>query len=120
MKARSIGLVTKLALVGLFVLAAKPPQAAESSAGSVNMENVAKIKVGSSTEQQVKELLGVPYRMTNYGDCNPVDYQEIWEYLGQEADGVFKVHIEFDEAHIARIVAKDTKIRTNRGSGGRV
>jgi hypothetical protein len=51
---------------------------------------------------------------------NPVDYQEIWEYLGQEEDGVFKVHIEFDEAHIARIVAKDTKRRTNRRYGGRV
>lgn len=47
--------------------------------------------------------------MTNYFDCNPVDCQENWEYLGQEADGVFETRIEFDEAHIARMVAKDTK-----------
>ena len=47
--------------------------------------------------------------MTNYSDCNPVDCQENWEYLGQEADGVFETRIEFDEAHIARMVAKNTK-----------
>ena len=36
--------------------------------------------------------------MANYGDCNPIDYQEIWEYLGHNADGAFKIDIEFDEA----------------------
>lgn len=36
--------------------------------------------------------------MTNYFDCNPVDCQENWEYLGQEADGVFETRIEFDES----------------------
>jgi len=56
--------------------------------------------------------------MTNYGDSNPVDYQEIWEYLGQDADGVFKIHMEFDEAYIVRCQGHEE--RTNRGSGGRV
>jgi outer membrane protein assembly factor BamE (lipoprotein component of BamABCDE complex) len=77
-----------------------------SAAGDLNGEMIAKIKVGSTTRAQVKELLGAPSRMNNYGDCNPVDYQETWEYLGHDANGAFKISIEFDEAGIARIVAK--------------
>lgn len=75
----------------------------------VILANVAKIRVGFSNREQIKELLGSPFRATNDGDCNPVDYQEKWEYLGHDANGMFKIDIEFDEAGIARIVAKDTK-----------
>lgn len=75
----------------------------------VDMANVAKIQVGVTTAEQVKGLLGEPYSKTNYGDCNPVDYQEFWEYVGHDINGIFKIHIEFDDAHIARIVAKDPK-----------
>ncbi len=82
------------------------PGAGTSAAGDLNLEMIAKIKVGSTTRAQVKELLGAPWRMNNYGDCNPVDYQETWEYLGRDANGAFKISIEFDEAGIARIVAK--------------
>jgi outer membrane protein assembly factor BamE (lipoprotein component of BamABCDE complex) len=97
------------ALLCSFSTAAKPRQAGTPATNDVTLENVAKIKVGTSTEDQIKELLGNPFRATNYGDCNPIDYQEVWEYLGHDADGLFKIHIEFDEAGIARIVAKDTK-----------
>jgi hypothetical protein len=38
-----------------------------------------------------------------------MDYQEFWEYLGHDENGVFKIHIEFDDSGIARILAKDTK-----------
>jgi outer membrane protein assembly factor BamE (lipoprotein component of BamABCDE complex) len=75
----------------------------------VNLSNVAKIQVGVTTAQQIKELLGSPYSKTNYGDCNPVDYREFWEYVGHDANGIFKIHIDFDEAHIARLIAKDSK-----------
>lgn len=81
----------------------------ETSTGEVNLAAVAKIKAGNTTREQIKELLGPPYRMTNYGDCSPIDYQEFWEYLGHDENGIFKIHIEFDEAGIARIVGKDTK-----------
>lgn len=80
-----------------------------AGATDVSLQNVAKIKVGVMTRDQIKELLGPPYRMTNYGDCSPVDYQEFWEYLGRDSNGIFKIHIEFDDAGIARIVGKDTK-----------
>jgi outer membrane protein assembly factor BamE (lipoprotein component of BamABCDE complex) len=97
------------ALLCSFSTAALPPQAGAPTTNDVTLANVAKIKVGTSTGDQIKELLGTPFRATNYGDCNPIDYQEVWEYLGHDADGMFKIHIEFDEAGIARIVAKDTK-----------
>jgi len=95
-----------LALSYSFAVASEAPKAAASTTSDLSMDLVAKIKVGSSTGAQVKELLGTPWRTNNYGDCNPVDYQETWEYLGHDADGRFKISIEFDEAGIARIVAK--------------
>lgn len=78
-------------------------------AKDVSMADVAKIQVGLTTAEGVQALLGTPYSKTNYGDCNAVDYQEFWEYVGHDENGIFKIHIEFDDAHIARIVAKDPK-----------
>jgi outer membrane protein assembly factor BamE (lipoprotein component of BamABCDE complex) len=75
-------------------------------AGNDLMDKAAKIKAGSSTGVQVSELLGAPWRSTNYGDCHPVDYQEIWEYVGHDSTGLFRIHIEFDDNGVAQIVAK--------------
>jgi outer membrane protein assembly factor BamE (lipoprotein component of BamABCDE complex) len=97
------------ALLALAAATAGMTAARAADPPSVDMDNVAKIQVGTSTASDVKALLGAPYRMTNYGDCNPIDYQEFWEYLGRDANGVFKIHIEFDDAHVARIIAKDNK-----------
>ncbi len=72
----------------------------------INDAAFSKIKVGSTTEARVRELLGTPWRTTNYGDCHPVDFQEIWEYRGQDSGGTYKLQIEFDEGGIARIVVK--------------
>ncbi len=108
MKIRATWLLTISALLCSFTAAAEPPQTSTADS-DVNLANVAKIKVGNSTRAQVKELLGTPYRMTNYGDCSPVDYQEFWEYVGHDGTGIFKIHIEFDDDGIARIVAKDSK-----------
>jgi len=109
MKSRALWMVTISVLLCSFSLAAAPPQSSAPQSGEVLLANVAKIKVGYTNRDQIKELLGAPFRTTNDGDCHPVDYQEKWEYLGQDANGIFKIHIEFDEAGIARIVAKDTK-----------
>jgi outer membrane protein assembly factor BamE (lipoprotein component of BamABCDE complex) len=97
------------AFVCSYAWAAPPPQTSDSASRDVSLADVAKISVGSSTADQVKQLLGSPYRMTNYGDCSPIDYQEFWDYLGHDANGLFIIHIEFDESHIARIIAKDSK-----------
>ena len=109
MKTRATWLVILSGLLWSFPAAAETPQAGSLNTGDVNLTNVAKIKVGNTTREQIKGLLGPPYRMTNYGDCSPMDYQEFWEYLGHDENGVFKIHIEFDDSGIARILAKDTK-----------
>src|ERR1700751_5974521 len=82
------------------------PESAAFTTHEVTLEMVAKIKVGHTTGAQIRELLGTPWRTNNYGDCNVIDYQETWEYLGHDAEGRFKISIEFDEAGIARIVAR--------------
>ena len=104
---------SKWALIGLnimllcsFAIASELPKTSKPSPGDVTMDRVAQIKVGGSTEAQVKELLGNPLRTTSYGDCNVVDYQNIWEYQGHDASGRVKISIQFDEAGIARIVTK--------------
>jgi outer membrane protein assembly factor BamE (lipoprotein component of BamABCDE complex) len=103
---------TSLLIVLLFISFAAASDAAKPAnyaSRDLNMETLAKINVGVSTAAQVEQLLGTPWRTTNYGDCNPVDYQEFWEYVGRDATGLFRIHIEFDEDHIARIVARIPK-----------
>ena len=106
MNCRWAVLLLCLALSYSFAVGSEAPKTAASTTSDLSMDLVAKIKVGSSTGAQIKELLGTPWRTNNYGDCNVVDYQETWEYLGHDADGRFKISVEFDEAGIARIVAK--------------
>jgi outer membrane protein assembly factor BamE (lipoprotein component of BamABCDE complex) len=93
-------------LICSFAAATDSPKSVTPATPDLSMDMVAKIKVGSSTGAQIRELLGTPWRTLNYGDCNPIDYQETWEYLGHDGDGRFRISIEFDEANIARIVAK--------------
>jgi hypothetical protein len=73
-------------------------------------EASSRIQVGSFTQAQVKAVLGAPWRTTNYGEsycgCPHRDLQEVWEYRGADPAGAYKLHIEFDDAGIARTVAK--------------
>ena len=96
-------------LLSAFAVASDTSGPAKYLSGHLDMETVAKIKAGSSTSAEVEQLLGTPWRTTNYGDCNPVDYQEFWEYVGKDSTGLFRLHIEFDEDHIVRIVARVPK-----------
>jgi|GEM_PF-1467821 len=76
----------------------------------LKQKNVAKIKVGCSTDVDVKSLLGEPWRTTNYGEahcgCYHHDMQEVWEYRGLDSSGSYTLHIEFDDDRLAQIVAK--------------
>jgi hypothetical protein len=77
-------------------------------------EASSRIKAGSSTAVQVKTLLGNPWRTTNYGEtycgCPHGDFQEVWEYRGADSTGPYKLHIEFDERGIARILVKTSNV----------
>jgi outer membrane protein assembly factor BamE (lipoprotein component of BamABCDE complex) len=106
MKSASMLLLFCFTLLAISAVTETPPATVSPNYGDVNMKMVAKIKVGVSSGAQVRELLGTPWRTTNYGDCHPANYQEIWEYVGQDDAGLFRIHIEFDDDNIARIVAK--------------
>ena len=106
MKYRSTLIAFCLALIFSFAVAADSPKSAVPALHELTMNMVAKIHVGISTRAQLRELLGTPWRTTNYSDCNPVDYQEIWEYLGRGADDAVRITVMFDEAGIVRLVAK--------------
>ena len=106
MKSKLILLALGIALLCFSSAASDAPKPATPATHELTMDMVAKIKVGTTTGAQLKEMLGTPWRTLNYGDCNPIDYQELWEYLGRDANGPFRITVEFDEAGIARIVAK--------------
>jgi outer membrane protein assembly factor BamE (lipoprotein component of BamABCDE complex) len=106
MKHRWIVMVFCFALACSSAAASDAPAPTKAATPDLTMDVVTQVKVGTSTGAQVRELLGTPWRTLNYGDCNPMDYQEIWEYLGHDDNGRFRISIEFDEANIARIVAK--------------
>lgn len=109
MRFKAIACLLSVLLLSFFPIASDAASSANYLSRDLNMETVAKIKVGSTTSAQVEQLLGPPWRSTNYGDCNPIDYQEFWEYVGKDSTGLFRIHIEFDEDHIARIIAKVPK-----------
>jgi outer membrane protein assembly factor BamE (lipoprotein component of BamABCDE complex) len=106
MKSKLVFLAFSVGLLCALCQASDAPKPATAATQELTMEMVAKINVGASTGAQLKEMLGTPWRTTNYGDCNPIDYQELWEYLGRDTNGPFKITVEFDEAGIARLVAK--------------
>ena len=88
------------------VLASDAPGSAPAVSRELRTDLVTKIRIGSATRDGVAKLLGRPWRTVHYGDCNAVEYQELWEYWGHDVRGSFKLTIEFDDAGIARVVAR--------------
>jgi hypothetical protein len=97
-------------LIVAFASSSVPASDARGSAPAVSrelrMDLVTKISIGSATRAEVAKLLGRPWRSVHYGDCNAVEYQELWEYWGHDVTGSFKITIEFDDAGIARVIAR--------------
>jgi len=88
------------------VLASDAPGSAPAVSRELRTDLVTKIRIGSATRDGVAKLLGRPWRTVHYGDCNAVEYQELWEYWGHDVSGSFKLTIEFDDAGIARVIAR--------------
>ena len=77
-----------------------PGQARNFSAASL-----AKVTPGQTTKTQVEALLGKPWRTTFSDDADepgPV----VWEYRGEDPNGTYRVHIEFDKHDITTLIAK--------------
>jgi outer membrane protein assembly factor BamE (lipoprotein component of BamABCDE complex) len=66
---------------------------------------LAAVDPGHTTKTEVEALLGKPWRTTFADDADepgPV----VWEYRGQDPDGTYRVHIEFDSHDITTLIAK--------------
>ncbi|PYT79523.1 MAG: hypothetical protein DMG41_38555 [Acidobacteria bacterium] len=95
-----------VAIAWSLVLASDAPGSAPAVSRELRTDLVTKIRIGSATRDGVAKLLGRPWRTVHYGDCNAVEYQELWEYWGHDVTGSFKITIEFDDAGIARVIAR--------------
>ena len=68
-----------------------------------------KIVPGQSTKAEIEALLGEPWRVVQFNDCGEaMDGQddETWEYRGADADGGFRLHVEFNEHGLVHLFAK--------------
>jgi outer membrane protein assembly factor BamE (lipoprotein component of BamABCDE complex) len=73
----------------------------------IDGKTFARIKVGSSTKAQIRDLLGPPWRTVMFADDDDdEDNQEIWEYRGRDTMGTYKFHVEFDGKGITRLAVK--------------
>ncbi|MGD0490463.1 MAG: hypothetical protein ABSC32_02850 [Steroidobacteraceae bacterium] len=111
---RAVGAAICCCLIAGFAAAgdAPKPGSAAASSGAELDRKLAMIIPGRSTKAQVVALLGQPWRTVQYNDLETVE-DEIWEYRGTDAQGPFRVHIEFDRREVVHIVGKIP----DRGSG---
>ncbi|HEV2100095.1 MAG TPA: hypothetical protein VGR45_14380 [Stellaceae bacterium] len=79
---------------------ADPGQPREFSAATL-----AKVTPGRTTKTQIEALLGQPWR-TTFADDSDEPGPVVWEYRGQDANGTYRVHIEFDSHDVTTLIAK--------------
>jgi hypothetical protein len=80
-----------------------------SATSRISSTAIAKIVPGHSTKADVKTLFGAPWRVVQFNDCGQaMDDQadEIWEYRGTDANGPFRLHIEFGDNAAVHLIAK--------------
>ena len=80
--------------------ATDPGQPREFSAATL-----AKVTPGRTTKTQIEALLGQPWR-TTFADDSDEPGPVVWEYRGQDANGTYRVHIEFDSHDVTTLIAK--------------
>ena len=69
-----------------------------------------RIEIGSSTPQDVKRLLGTPWRTNNDADCDETQYSRVWEYTGKDLNGgFFRIHVAFGKDGKVSMVARITQ-----------
>jgi hypothetical protein len=87
----------------------------EASAGATNSKatlgahRASDITPGLTTKAQVRAQLGAPWRIVQFNDCGmamPGQEDETWEYRGSDAQGTYRLHVEFDDNGVARLVAR--------------
>jgi hypothetical protein len=99
---RFVALFTALSLGGL--------GAATAYAGvPLTPQALAQIIPGHSTKAELTALLGAPWRIVQFDDCGqamPGEADETWEYRGTSPDGSYRLHVEFNDRGIVRLIAE--------------
>jgi outer membrane protein assembly factor BamE (lipoprotein component of BamABCDE complex) len=96
-----LALCCQAASVGYCAEAAPDPgRAREFSAATL-----AKVTPGQTTKAQIEALLGQPWR-TTFADDSDEPGPLVWEYRGKDANGTYRVHIEFDSRGTTTLIAK--------------
>jgi outer membrane protein assembly factor BamE (lipoprotein component of BamABCDE complex) len=101
----------KSILIGMgalvFCMAASPGHGKDGS--TISAQTLARVMPGTSTKAQISSLLGAPWRVVQFNDCGmamPGQADETWDYRGKDPQGMYRLHIEFDDRGVARLVAK--------------
>jgi hypothetical protein len=100
----SLAALAMLGFLGSAAGADDAPKPARGASSSIDAQKLANLKRGMS-KTQVKSLLGEPWRTVQYNDLDEVE-NEFWEYRGKDAEGTFRVHIEFDRQGAVVIIGK--------------
>lgn len=66
---------------------------------------LAKVTPGQTTKAQIEKLLGKPWR-TTFSDNSDEPGPVVWEYRGEDLNGTYRVHIEFDNHDTTTLIAK--------------
>jgi hypothetical protein len=100
---------TRFLLVLGAVAACWATVAAAETQGTISLQALAEITPGHSTKADLQALLGAPWRVVQFNDCGEaMDGQgdETWEYRGKAPSGAYRLHVEFDDHGIVRLIAE--------------
>ena len=112
MRLKPLAIGSFTALCSLALVTAQAVSPTPSPAGSLTQQQIGalgKIVPGQSSRADVAALLGEPWRVVQFNDCGEaMDGQddETWEYRGADADGGFRLHVEFNEHGMVHLFAK--------------
>jgi hypothetical protein len=97
-------LTLALCVIACLLPGAVNSQSAVPPLRAINAQRLAKVVPGI-TKERVKALLGEPWRTVQYNDLDELE-NEFWEYRGKDAEGPYRIHIEFNPMNIVVIVGK--------------
>ncbi len=108
-----------------FAAVAGTPGGVLPAAGVVTDRAVSEVIPGRSTKSQVESKLGKPLRIVQFTDCGhstaqPGQTDETWDYRGKNADGAYRLHIEFGDDGIATLIAKIPEHSDGKGYAAQV
>jgi hypothetical protein len=102
-------MTTKFLLVLGAVAACWATAAAAETRDRISPQALAEIIPGHSTKAELQALLGAPWRVVQFNDCGEaMDGQgdETWEYRGKGPSSSYRLHVEFDDRGIVRLIAE--------------